>query len=77
MVETMAARALERPCNSERREAPAADLLQSTQTFVLPDGIQIGIYPAEDRCRCAVTPSGNTLVRREMLGQGTWNGSIA
>lgn len=43
----------------------------------LPDGTQIGTYQAEDRCRFTVTPSGITLVTREMLGQGKWNGSIA
>jgi glucose-1-phosphate adenylyltransferase len=37
---------------------------------VLPDGIKIGVYPAEDRCRFTVTEKGITLVTPEMLGQG-------
>ena len=37
---------------------------------VLPDGIKIGLYPAEDRSRFTVTDQGVTLVTPEMLGQG-------
>ena len=35
---------------------------------VLPDGIKIGVYPAEDRSRFTVTEKGVTLVTPEMLG---------
>ena len=37
---------------------------------VLPDGIKIGLCPAEDRSRFTVTEQGVTLVTPEMLGQG-------
>mgnify|MGYP000859556846 CR=1 FL=1 len=36
---------------------------------VIPEGTQIGVDPAADRKRFHVTPSGITLVSREMLGQ--------
>jgi glucose-1-phosphate adenylyltransferase len=36
---------------------------------VLPDGIRIGVYPAEDAARFTVTERGITLVTPEMLGQ--------
>jgi len=36
---------------------------------VLPDGIRIGLQPAEDRARFTVTEQGVTLVTPEMLGQ--------
>jgi glucose-1-phosphate adenylyltransferase len=36
---------------------------------VLPDGIKIGVYPAEDRARFTVTDQGVTLVTPSMLGQ--------
>jgi len=36
---------------------------------VLPNGLKVGVYPAEDRARFAVTEQGVTLVTPEMLGQ--------
>ena len=36
---------------------------------VIPEGTRIGVDPAADRKRFHVTPSGITLVSREMLGQ--------
>lgn len=36
---------------------------------VLPDGIKIGVHPAEDRSRFTVTANGVTLVTPDMLGQ--------
>jgi glucose-1-phosphate adenylyltransferase len=35
----------------------------------IPEGTQIGVDPVADRKRFNVTPSGITLVSREMLGQ--------
>jgi glucose-1-phosphate adenylyltransferase len=37
---------------------------------VIPEGLQIGVDPVEDRKRFRVTDSGITLVTKEMLGQG-------
>ena len=34
---------------------------------MLPDGIKIGVYPAEDSARFTVTDSGLTLVTPDML----------
>ncbi|MCF8207880.1 MAG: glucose-1-phosphate adenylyltransferase [Rhodoferax sp.] len=36
---------------------------------VIPEGMQVGVNPEEDRKRFRVTPSGITLVSRAMLGQ--------
>ena len=36
---------------------------------VLPDGLKVGVFPAEDRARFTVTGKGVTLVTPERLGQ--------
>ena len=36
----------------------------------IPEGMQIGVNPEEDRKRFHVSPNGITLVTSEMLGQG-------
>jgi glucose-1-phosphate adenylyltransferase len=36
---------------------------------VLPDGLEVGVDPAEDRARHTVTSGGVTLVTPDMLGQ--------
>jgi glucose-1-phosphate adenylyltransferase len=35
----------------------------------IPEGLQVGIDPAEDRKRFHVSPNGVTLITPEMLGQ--------
>jgi len=36
----------------------------------IPEGMQIGVDPVEDRKHFHVSPKGITLVTAEMLGQG-------
>jgi glucose-1-phosphate adenylyltransferase len=39
---------------------------------VLPDGLQVGLDPADDRARFSVTERGVVLISPDMLGQSEW-----